>query len=133
MVETGVGAADDEPGDEFGARIGDLRMLGDASSTADCPIPNPQAVGSLSLEHGDVHLPVQVAEGFAEQGLHVVVCRSRHGTDVDVDVDDVGNGVRLLPAVHHVGGEGRVRLGMTHPGHGNRHLSESGEDPSRPR
>ena len=74
------------------------------------------------LQHGDLDLVEQVAERLAQHGLDIVARGAGHRADVDVDVDDVGDHVGLLAAVHHVGRDGRVRDRVTHPGDGDRQL-----------
>ena len=59
---------------------------------------------------------VEVTDCITEMLLDIGLGGARNGADIDVDVDDVRDGVGLLPTVNNVGREGGVREGMTRAG-----------------
>ena len=67
-------------------------------------------IGEISTRGGEL------AERLGEVAVDDLPGVARNGPHVDVDVDDVGDRVRLLAAVDDVGGDRRVRAGVGDPG-----------------
>ena len=109
-IEAGVGAADDDPGHELGARVGDLGTACAARPTAGCPrrSGSTRTPGSARSRRGRR----QLAERLGEVAVDDLPGVAGHRADVDVDVDDVGDDVGLLAAVDDVGRDGRVGAGV---------------------
>jgi len=126
--EPGIGATDDEAGQQVGTRVGGLRGRRDR-------VPQLVAAGRLggitALQPPDLDVIGQFPERFVEVGVDVGLGGAGHGADVDLDLDEVGDDVRLLAAVHDVRRERGVGVGMAPAGHSGRQRLDRRPDSCR--
>ena len=108
-IEPGVGAAHDQPGHEVGVRIG---VAGPAPDDIPQLVVRRRACRLGVLQHADVNPAGKLPERVGDVLTGRVDRVAGYGADVDFDVDDVGNRVRLLAAMDDIRRDRRVRAGV---------------------